>query len=41
MRLNQSYIKPINEVFARHRLNTCQQNSVESLEDCFAEVKIP
>ena len=31
--MNQAYVKPVNEVFARYRLSTCQQNEGESLED--------
>ena len=29
-RLDSSYVKPVNEVFARNRLNTCQQTHGES-----------
>ena len=32
-RLENAYVKPVNEIFARHRLNTCKQNPDESLED--------
>ena len=31
-RLDEVYVKPINEVFARHKLNTCRQEMSESLE---------
>ena len=38
-RLNSAYIKLVNEVYARHRLNTCQQNPRESLEDFLERLK--
>ena len=31
-RLENAYVKPINKIFARRRLNTCEQNSDESLD---------
>ena len=32
-------VKPVNEVYARHRLNICQQNPGESLEDFLERLK--
>ena len=32
-RLDGAFVKLVNKVFARYRLNTCRQNVVESLED--------
>ena len=38
-RLNGAFVKPVNEVFARYRLNTCRQNVGESLEDFLERLK--
>ena len=38
-RLDSSYVKPVNEVFARHRVNTCQQTQGESLDDFLQRLK--
>ena len=32
-------MKPVNEIFARHRLNTCKQNPKESVEDFLERLK--
>ena len=39
-KLNRAYVKPINEVFARHRLNTSRQDLTESLGDFLQRLKI-
>ena len=39
VRLENTYVKPVNEIFARHRLNTCKQNPDESLEDFLERLK--
>ena len=39
-KLNSAYVKPINEVFARYRLSTCQQEAGESLEHFLQRLKI-
>ena len=38
-RLENAYVKPVNEIFARHRLNTCKQNPDKSLEDFLERLK--
>ena len=38
-RLDSSYVKPVNEVFTCHRLNTCQQTQGESVEDFLQRLK--
>ena len=38
-RLDGAFVKPVNEVFARYRLNTCRQNVGESLEDFLERLK--
>ena len=38
-RLENAYVKPVNEIFARHWLNTCKQNPDESLEDFLERLK--
>jgi len=38
-RLDEVYVKPINEVFARHKLSTCCQEMGESLEELFQRLK--
>ena len=38
-RLEGLYVKPVNEVYARHRLNTCKQNPGDSLEDFLERLK--
>ena len=38
--LECAYVKPDNEIYARHRLNTSRQNEGESLEDFLQRLKI-
>ena len=38
-RLENAYVLPVNEIFAQHRLNTCEQNPDESLEDFLGRLK--
>jgi len=33
--LENIYVKPVNEVYARHKLNTCRQKSEEKIEEFF------
>jgi len=37
--LDNAFLKPVNEVFARHRLNVCQQKVGESLEEFMQRLK--
>jgi len=37
--LDNAFLKPVNEVFARHRLNICQQKVGESLEEFLQRLK--
>jgi len=37
--LGNTFLKPVNEVFARHRLNICQQKVGESLEEFLQKLK--
>lgn len=39
-KLNRAYVTPINEVFARHRLNNCRQDSSETLGDFLQRLKV-
>ena len=39
-KLECAYVKPVNEIYARHRLNTSRQNEGESLEDFLQRLKI-
>ena len=39
-KLECAYVKPVNEIHARHRLNTSRQNKGESLEDFLQRWKI-
>ena len=38
--LDNSFLKPVNEVFARHRLNICQKKVGESLEEFLQRLKM-
>jgi len=38
-RLDEVYMKPINEAFARHKLSTCHQEMGELLEEFFQQLK--
>jgi len=38
--LENIYFKPVNEVYARHKLNTCRQKSEEKIEEFFRRLKI-
>ena len=37
--LDRTYSKPVSEIFARHRLNTCGQKTNETLEEFFQRLK--
>ena len=37
--LHGAYIKPVNEIYARHRLNTSKQKGGESLQDFYQRLK--
>ena len=39
-KLECAYVKPVNEIYARHCLNTSRQNEGESLEDFLQRLKI-
>jgi len=38
--LENIYVKPVNEVYARHKLNTCRQKGEEKIEEFFQRLKI-
>jgi len=38
--LENIYVKPVNEVHARHKLNTCRQKSEEKIEEFFQRLKM-
>jgi len=38
--LENIYVKPVNEVYARHKLNTCRQKSEKKIEEFFQHLKI-
>jgi len=37
--LENNYVKPVNEVYARHKLSTCRQKSEEKIEEFFQRLK--
>jgi len=39
-KLDEAYIKRVNEVYARYQLSTCRQSIVESLEEYLQKLKV-